>query len=159
MIGFGFDRLGKLKQWCSTNFQWTNIISIIPTCQIWLLLRRCGRCSGAHAILWPTVSHLSLLLNGVKMTQWGAHSILRETSWENIPQSKRESSKHVSDRAPLTSLPSNYPTPPHFPRVELGKSGDAFICETAELKGLFIENLRAQRENERRPSQHALQRR
>lgn len=54
--------------------------------------------------------------------------------------------KYLSNRAPLTILPGNYSTPPaHFPRVELGKSWDAFIYETAELKGLFIENLRALR--------------
>lgn len=47
----------------------------------------------------------------------------------------------MSDRVPLTVLPGN--NSPLLPTVEFGheRSRDAFICDTAELKWLFIENL------------------
>ena len=52
----------------------------------------------------------------------------------------------LSDRAPLTVLPGN--TRLFSPRVGYERSRDAFICDTAELKRLFIENLRAEKETE-----------
>lgn len=54
------------------------------TCQIWLLLRRCGRCSCAREAQWPAECRPLRLWSGARTTQWATRSSLeREQQQQN----------------------------------------------------------------------------